>query len=333
MTNLGDDRAATFDALRGRLLSLAGRVLGSRAEAEDVVQDAWFRWRLADADAVRVPHAWLATVTVRLAIDRLRRLRRERAGDEAARVGEPWRDDAAPSAEEMGLLAARISEGLLRMLDRLAPIEQAVFALREGFDCDYAEISALVGCTPAHCRQIVHRAKARLARDAACDAPADPARHAQAVERLREVLDAQDRAGLMRLFGVAAAVPLAEVRPGVRPDVQFDTQVDTQPVARAAGVPVQAARAEVLSLDGVPGVAFLASDGELVTWVPVVVAGGAAGVTIVCVGPAARARRLQAFNRRIGGRAIRLLLAAIAAGRYSAGTAPQVVSPVAELTA
>ncbi|MBV8260091.1 MAG: sigma-70 family RNA polymerase sigma factor, partial [Paraburkholderia sp.] len=192
-------RAAAFGEARGRLLALAARVLGSRAEAEDVVQDAWFRWRTADAKALRVPHAWLATVTVRLAIDRLRRLRRESAGEyEAA-----WLEDAAPCAEEGGLRAARLSDALTLMLERLGPLEQAVFVLREAFDCDYGQIGALTGCTNEHCRQIVRRARVRLAREVApYAAPADKARHARTMECLRDVLHAQDRAGLMDLLGV-----------------------------------------------------------------------------------------------------------------------------------
>ncbi|WP_433703958.1 sigma factor [Paraburkholderia sacchari] len=88
-------RAAVFDQERARLLALAMRVLGGRAEAEDVVQDAWFRWREADAEAVRVPQAWLATATVRLAIDRLRKQRRERSGEREAPGAAPWLDDVA----------------------------------------------------------------------------------------------------------------------------------------------------------------------------------------------------------------------------------------------
>ncbi len=206
-------RALTFDKERARLLALAARVLGSRAEAEDVVQDAWFRWRDADAGAVRTPQAWLATVTVRLAIDRLRKLRRDSAAADALAGDLAWLDGCAPSAEETGLRAAHLSEALLMLLERLGPLEQAVFVLREAFECDYAEIAALTGCTLAHCRQIVHRAHGRLSREAREArevrevhefAPADAAQHARTVERLREVLHTQDRLGLLDLLGVTA---------------------------------------------------------------------------------------------------------------------------------
>ncbi|MBB3255388.1 RNA polymerase sigma-70 factor (ECF subfamily) [Paraburkholderia bannensis] len=203
-------RALTFDKERARLLAMAARVLGSRAEAEDVVQDAWFRWRDADAAAVRTPQAWLATVTVRLAIDRLRKLRRDSAAADALAGDLTWYDGCAPSAEETGLRAAHLSEALLMLLERLGPLEQAVFVLREAFECDYAEIAALTGRTLAHCRQIVHRAHGRLSREVREvyeSAPADAAQHARTVERLREVLHTQDRPGLLDLLGVTATAP------------------------------------------------------------------------------------------------------------------------------
>ncbi|CAM2179949.1 RNA polymerase sigma-70 factor, ECF subfamily [Paraburkholderia sacchari] len=282
-------RAAVFDQERARLLALAMRVLGGRAEAEDVVQDAWFRWREADAEAVRVPQAWLATATVRLAIDRLRKQRRERAGEREAPGAAPWLDDAAPSAEEAGLRAARLADGLLMLLERLGPLEQAVFVLREAFDCDYAEIAALTGCTPAHCRQIVRRARVRLVREQAARpmTPADAAQHALTVERLREVLHAQDRVGLMDLLGVTAT-------------------------ALAADTPLRGLRAEALALDGEPGVVLVTEDGELAAWLHIGVADDGRAAPMVCVAATAGGRALRAANRAFGGAAVRALLAGIA---------------------
>ncbi|WP_310630435.1 sigma-70 family RNA polymerase sigma factor [Paraburkholderia sp.] len=255
-------RAGVFAKERARLLALAARVLGSRAEAEDVVQDAWFRWRDGDAAAVRTPQAWLATVTVRLAIDRLRKLRRESAGERDAAWLAPWLGDTAPSAEETGLRAAQLSDGLLLMLDRLGPLEQAVFVLREAFDCDYAEIAALTGCASAHCRQIVHRARVRLAREQAPQsAPADAARHAFAVERLREVLHAQDRAGLLDLLGVTA----------------------TALTQAGEATQLRALHAETLVLDGAPGVALVAHDGALAAWLHVREDEDGCAAPVVCV--------------------------------------------------
>ena len=299
-------RAAAFGDARGRLIALAARVLGSRAEAEDVVQDAWFRWRDADAQALHTPQAWLATVTVRLAIDRLRRLRRENAGTHEA----AWLDDAAPSAEEAGLRARRFSDALLVLLERLGPLEQAVFVLREAFECDYAQIGELTGCTNEHCRQIVRRARVRLAREAAPQAaPVDKGQHARTVERLRDVLHAQDRVGLMDLLGVTASALVA----ASAPDVAHSQATQEAPAAREL-------RAEALALDGEPGVALVARDGALAAWLhvrddrdglpePVVSIAGIAALEEGSVGPA---NRLQAANHAFGGDAVRKLLARLA---------------------
>ncbi len=297
--------AATFEALRGRLLALAARVLGSRAEAGDVVQDAWLRWSEADKDGVHAPQAWLTTVTVRLAIDRLRRLRREREGEALARLTQPWLDDVAPSAEESGLRAARLAEAWLVLLARLGPVEQAAFVLREAFECDYAEIAALVGCSNAHCRQIVHRAKARLARARPVrqprEAPEDPAQQARVVERLREVLESQDRAGLIELFGLAVATPR-------RADEAAALDVSTAAVAHGA------LRAEALTLDGEPGVVLVADNGELAAWLHVRVATAGDAGPVLCIEASADIPALRQANRAFGGAAVRRLLAEVASG-------------------
>ncbi|MFX1761250.1 sigma-70 family RNA polymerase sigma factor [Paraburkholderia sp. A1RI-2L] len=319
-------RAAVFDQERARLLALAMRVLGGRAEAEDVVQDAWFRWREADAQAVRVPQAWLATATVRLAIDRLRKQRRERAGERQAPGAAPWLDAAAPSAEEAGLRAARLADGLLMLLERLGPLEQAVFVLREAFDCDYAEIAALTGCTPVHCRQIVRRARVRLVREQAARplAPADAAQHALTVERLREVLHAQDRVGLMDLLGVTAtALAVAGATMSAAASAAASAAMNAASgsmVPRAgaeveagiAGTPLRGLRAETLSLDGEPGVVLVAEDGELVAWLHIGLADDGRAAPVVCVAATAGGSALRAANRAFGGAAVGALLDGIA---------------------
>ncbi|OLL29686.1 RNA polymerase subunit sigma-24 [Burkholderia sp. SRS-W-2-2016] len=200
MTEQGIDKASSFEAARARLLALAYRMLGSRAEAEDVVQDVWLKWHLTDTQAVQTPAAWLTTLTTRTAIDRLRHAQRERASQASGWLPEPWLDQVAPSAEELALRAADMSYGVMLLLEHLKPDERAAFVLHEAFDCDYAEIASILERTPAACRQIVHRAKARLRRAGAPLERPDPVVHASIVERLRAALEAQDRTGLLRLF-------------------------------------------------------------------------------------------------------------------------------------
>ncbi|MCX4170587.1 MULTISPECIES: sigma-70 family RNA polymerase sigma factor [Paraburkholderia] len=304
MTEQGIDKASSFEAVRARLLALAYRMLGSRAEAEDVVQDVWLKWHLADTQEVQTPAAWLTTITTRAAIDRLRHVQRERASQAAGWLPEPWLDEVAPSAEELALRAAEMSYGVMLLLERLKPDERAAFVLHEAFDCDYAEIAKILDRTPASCRQIVHRAKGRLQRAGAPLERPDPAAHARIVERLRTALEAQDRAGLLRLFSDA-------------PEVVSDAPVCTQELAPVAWMETvtalahQASHAEVVSVEGAMCIALL-FEGEVVAVIDVSTQSLAGGTTkIVALRAVTSAARLQAANRLLGRAAVMKLLARI----------------------
>ena len=150
-----------FLEVRERLLGIAGRICGSRAEAEDVVQDAWLRWQLCDREEVRNPTAFLVTATTRLAINvqQSARVRRERCtGDWSiepsdAGAGDPW-----PGLEHDEVLG----RGVRILMQRLAPLERAAFLLRHAFDYPYPRIAALLGVSEANARQVVSRAGRRL---------------------------------------------------------------------------------------------------------------------------------------------------------------------------
>ena len=129
MTEQRIEKASSFEAARARLVALAYRMLGSRAEAEDVVQDVWLKWHLADTGTVQTPAAWLTTITTRTAIDRLRHAQRERASQATGWLPEPWLDEVAPSAEELALRAADMSYGVMLLLEHLKPDERAAFLL------------------------------------------------------------------------------------------------------------------------------------------------------------------------------------------------------------
>ncbi len=208
------------------------------------------------------------------------------------------------------------------LLERLGPLEQAVFVLREAFDCNYAEIAALTGSTPAHCRQIVHRARVRLVREQAAGpmTPGDAAQHALTVERLREVLHAQDRVGLMDLLGVTAtALAAASATMGAAASAAMKAAAGApEPRAGAGGVagiadmPLRGLRAEALVLDGEPGVVLVTENGELAAWLHIGVADDGRAAPVVCVAATAGGRALRAANRAFGGAAVRALLAGIA---------------------
>ncbi|MEX3763649.1 sigma-70 family RNA polymerase sigma factor [Paraburkholderia phenoliruptrix] len=307
------DKASSFGAVRARLLALAYRMLGSRAEAEDIVQDVWLKWHLADTHEVQTPAAWLTTLTTRTAIDRLRNVQRERDSQATGWLPEPWLDEVAPSAEELALRAAEMSYGVMLLLDRLKPDERAAFVLHEAFDCDYAEIGKILERAPASCRQIVHRARARLQRAGAPLQRRDPEAHARIVERLRNALQAQDRASLLELFSDApevvtdqpvcraanAAAHSAAIAPTEAAThahrVPAKALAETGPSAldfafgdwmeRVTSLAQQASHAELVSVDGALSIALLV-EGEVVALIDVSTEGFDRGLTAAARGGA-----------------------------------------------
>ena len=154
--------AYLFERHRARLFGLAYRMLGTRADAEDVVQDAWLRWHRVDRASLQSAEAWLITVVTRLAIDRLRSAKTEREAYAGWWLPEPLVTVDAPSPEAAAALADELSLALLWMLERLSPEERAAFLLRQVFDHDYGEIARLLDKSEAACRQMVHRAGERV---------------------------------------------------------------------------------------------------------------------------------------------------------------------------
>jgi RNA polymerase sigma-70 factor (ECF subfamily) len=157
-----DAPAEVFSANRSRLFGVAYRMLGSRADAEDILQDAYIRWRESDVSEVRNPEAWLVTIVTRLCIDRLRLAKTEREAYVGPWLPEPLVSPRALTPDRTSELASDISLAFLMVLERLSPEERAAFLLREVFDFDYGEISRIVGKSEAACRQAVHRAKERV---------------------------------------------------------------------------------------------------------------------------------------------------------------------------
>jgi len=156
------DTTATFDKLRPRLQGIAYRMLGSSAEAEEVVQDAWLRWHEADLERVDNTEAWLVSVTTRIAIDRLRSAKVAREHYVGTWLPEPLMADSPFSPEQLLERVDDVSVAFLALLERLAPEARAAYLLREVFDADYGEVAEALGKTEPACRQLVHRAKAQL---------------------------------------------------------------------------------------------------------------------------------------------------------------------------
>ncbi|MDQ0611410.1 RNA polymerase sigma-70 factor (TIGR02957 family) [Variovorax sp. W1I1] len=157
-----DDPTLTFDSHRRRLQGIAYRMLGSVAEAEEVVQDAWLRWHEADKASFDSAEAWLVTVVTRLSIDRLRAAKVQREHYIGAWMPEPTLTESPDTPEESLERADNISVAFLAVLERLAPEARAAFLMREVFEADYDEVALTLGKSEAACRQLVHRAKAQV---------------------------------------------------------------------------------------------------------------------------------------------------------------------------
>ena len=170
-----------FVAHRNLLFTVAYEMLGSAADAEDVLQETWLRWADVDLAEVRDQRAYLVRITTRLSLNRLRTMQRRKE----AYVG-PWLPEpllTTPDVAEDVELAESVSMALMLVLETLAPTERAVFVLREVFDVGYDEIAEAVGKTPAAVRQIAHRAR----------------RHVDA-RRPREVVSAQETRAVLESF-------------------------------------------------------------------------------------------------------------------------------------
>jgi RNA polymerase sigma-70 factor (ECF subfamily) len=157
-----DTSTDIFQQLRPRLFGIAYRMLGVRADAEDIVQEAWLRWQQGGGDEARIPEAWLVTVVTRLSIDRLRGAIAERERYVGPWLPEPLFGDLADSPETALEAAGDISTAFLLMLERLGPEERAVFLLHQVFEFGYDEVAAMVGKTEAACRKILQRARERV---------------------------------------------------------------------------------------------------------------------------------------------------------------------------
>ncbi|HME64565.1 MAG TPA: RNA polymerase sigma-70 factor [Streptosporangiaceae bacterium] len=186
-----DSATEAFAAHRNLLFTVAYEMLGSAADAEDVLQETWLRWAGVDLDTVRDQRAYLVRITTRQALSRLRTLRRRKE----SYIG-PWLPEpllTAPDVAEDVELADSVSMAMLLVLETLTPTERAVFVLREVFDLEYDEIAEAVDKSPAAVRQIAHRARAHVAarRPRGVVSPAETRAALEAFQRATETGDLQ----------------------------------------------------------------------------------------------------------------------------------------------
>ena len=160
-TRPDDDGLSVFLDVRRRLFGIAYRMLGSAAEAEDIVQDVWVRWQTTDRSIVRDAPAFLATTTTRLAINVMQSARSRRERDVR-----PWLPEPADTSADPRLGAERgeaLASGVLLLLEKLTPTERAAFILREAFDYAYREIANILRLEEGNARQVVTRARHHVA--------------------------------------------------------------------------------------------------------------------------------------------------------------------------
>ncbi|MEZ0448669.1 RNA polymerase sigma-70 factor [Cellulomonas sp. ICMP 17802] len=195
-TNVPDTDVDAFEDVRPRLFGIAYRMLGSVAEAEDVVQDAWLRWQGTDRSVVRNPAAFLTTTTTRLAINAATSAHARRE----TYVG-PWLPEPVDTAADPALGAERteaLGLAVLLLLEKLTPAERASYVLREAFDYSHREIADVLDISEVNARQVARRARERL--DSERSAPVSPAEQRRLLESFVAAAQAGDLDGLERLL-------------------------------------------------------------------------------------------------------------------------------------
>lgn len=253
-----EDAAASFDPLRPKLMRVAYRMLGSVADAEDVVQEAFIRWMKADRDEVREPEAFLRRTVTRLCLDQLKSARRQRE----TYVG-PWLPDPVVEEEEED----DVTLPLMLALERLSPLERAAFLLHDVFGLEFEEVAATIQRDPAGCRQLATRARAHV-REARPRFQVDKRRGLE----LAEAFFAASRSGDMKALAAMLAADVSVHADGggkrpaaMQPIVGFDAVMKVHEFLAAQFRKNGSKLVRTAFVNGLPGFVTLEADGELQT--------------------------------------------------------------------
>ena len=253
-----EDAAASFDPLRPRLMRVAYRMLGSVADAEDIVQEAFIRWMAADRSEVREPEAFLRRKVTRLCLDQLKSARRQRE----TYVG-PWLPD--PVVEEEP--EEDVTLPLMLALERLSPLERAAFLLHDVFGLAFEEVAATIQRDTTTCRQLASRARSHV-REAR---PRFQVEQQHSLE-LAEAFFAASRSGDMKALGVMLAADVSVHADGggkrpaaMAPVVGFDAVMKVHEFLAAHFRKNASKFVRAGFINGLPGFITLESDGELQT--------------------------------------------------------------------
>ena len=267
-----------YDGLRPILLSVAYRMLGSVGDAEDIVQEAFIRFhRETEAGTtIESPRAWLSTVTTRLAINHLRSARVRREQYVGTWLPDPLLTDPAPDAAARTETADELSMAFLVLLERLSPVERAVFLLHDVFAYDYDEIAEIVGKSEDNCRQIAHRARGHIdARRPRFEASRQ--RRQELADRFFEAAGAGDQQGLIALLAedaVAYSDGGGSKRTFLQPIYGGERVALLMANARAWVEGMGGVTERTTEVNGQPGVLYLDAEGRAVVVISLDIAEG-----------------------------------------------------------
>ena len=257
-----------FEASRNRLASLAYRLLGSAAGAEDAVQDAFLRWQAADRQQIKVPEAWLTKVVTNLCMDRLRSAQARRERSVGAWLPEPLLDgDPMLGPADTFEQRESVSLAVLTLMERLSPLERAVYLLREAFSYSHAEVAEILDITESASQQHLHRARRRVTAARRGGGEVDPASARRIVE---EFLAAASSGRTDRLVVLLTddATAISDGAGLTETLLQFDTPQRIAAVARAGFTPTPAKRrlaggtpsVHYALVNGAPAILFVLGD-------------------------------------------------------------------------
>jgi RNA polymerase sigma-70 factor (ECF subfamily) len=295
-----------FEASRNRLASLAYRLLGSATDAEDAVQDAFLHWQAADRQLIRVPEAWLTKVVTNLCLDRLRSAQARRERTVGAWLPEPLLDgDPMLGPADTFEQRESVSLAVLTLMERLSPLERAVYILREAFSYGHAEIAEILDITESASQQHLHRARHRVtaARRRGGGGEADAASARRIVE---EFLAAAASGRTERLVSLLTddAIAISDGAGLAKTLLRYDTPQRIAAIARAgfkstpakqrlAGGPSAVHYAVV---NGAPAILFVPGD-QVVGAVTFDIAGGRIATVRGIAAPARLVRLTEAWRQ------------------------------------
>ncbi|MES5824575.1 sigma-70 family RNA polymerase sigma factor [Streptomyces sp. RG80] len=310
MDSTATDRFDTsrFEASRNRLASLAYRLLGSATDAEDAVQDAFLRWQATDRQRIKGPEAWLTKVVTNLCLDRLRSAQARRERTAGAWLPEPLLDgDPMLGPADTFEQRESVSLAMLTLMERLSPLQRAVYILREAFSYNHAEIAEILGITESASQQHLHRAQRRIttARRRGGGGEVDPTSARRIVE---EFLAAASSGCVERLVALLTddAIAIADSNGAglAKTLLQYDTPERIAAIARAGLKPTPVKRrlaggtpaVHYALVNGAPALLFVLGD-QVVGAVTFDVTGGKIATVRGIAAPARLVRLTEAWRQ------------------------------------